>query len=283
MKERCPPGSGQPRDRGHDEGPPGRLRPPAPAGPCRARPGRRRRRRDQRVRHRPGRRGGPHLHLPAPGPPREDPRPRGRAAARRRRPGSRRHPGLPASRPARRPRACRQAERPRPAAGKTPVRGARRTGLARVRARARPPTSTPSTRRSASWGSRSSTCGSSSKNRARTWPRPGPRTASSWPSSTPRQDTGDTPGPDVAQHLSQSLTFSLSASELREREDLVFAAAAGPPEKRGWAAYYRGVVSCQGANSLIITVFGEEEQSGDGRRACSRTCRSGSGSGRLPC
>src|SRR5208337_1922557 len=65
----CPPGSGQPRDRGHDEGPPDRLRPPTPAGPCRARPSRRRRRRDQRVRHRPGRRGGPHLHLPAPGPP----------------------------------------------------------------------------------------------------------------------------------------------------------------------------------------------------------------------
>ena len=65
----------------------------------------------------------------------QDPRPRGRAAARRRRPGPGRHPGIPASRPARRPRACRPAERPRPAAGKTPVRGARRTGLARVRAR----------------------------------------------------------------------------------------------------------------------------------------------------
>jgi hypothetical protein len=37
----------------------------------------------------------------------------------------------------------------------------------------------------------------------------------------------------------KSLTFSLSASELREREDLVFAAAAGPPEKRGWMAYFR--------------------------------------------
>ena len=46
------------------------------------------------------------------------------------------------------------------------------------------------------------------------------------------------PGQDVAQHLSQSLTFSLSASELREREDLVFAAAAGPPENRGWMTYY---------------------------------------------
>jgi Group II intron, maturase-specific domain len=55
---------------------------------------------------------------------------------------------------------------------------------------------------------------------------------------TPRPNTGDTPGQDVAQHLSQSLTFSLSASELREREDLDFAAAAGPPEKRGWMNYY---------------------------------------------
>ena len=34
------------------------------------------------------------------------------------------------------------------------------------------------------------------------------------------------------------LTFSLSASELREREDLVFAAAAGPPENTGWMAYF---------------------------------------------
>ncbi len=42
----------------------------------------------------------------------------------------------------------------------------------------------------------------------------------------------------MRNNLSQSLAFSLSASELREREDLDFAAAAGPPENRGWMNYY---------------------------------------------
>lgn len=32
--------------------------------------------------------------------------------------------------------------------------------------------------------------------------------------------------------------FSLPAPELRKREDLVFVAAAGPPEKHGWMRHY---------------------------------------------
>ena len=45
------------------------------------------------------------------------------------------HPGLAASRPARRPRTRRPAQRTHPPAGTPPVRSARRAGLARVRAR----------------------------------------------------------------------------------------------------------------------------------------------------
>ena len=48
---------------------------------------------------------------------------------------ARRHPRVPASGPARRPRTRRPAQRARPAARKTPVRSARRAGLARIRAR----------------------------------------------------------------------------------------------------------------------------------------------------
>jgi len=53
-------------------------------------------------------------------------------AQRHRRPGC--HLRLAASRPARRPRTLSAARRPHPAARKPPVRGARRTGLARIRA-----------------------------------------------------------------------------------------------------------------------------------------------------
>jgi len=46
-----------------------------------------------------------------------------------------------------------------------------------------PPTPRPSASRSPTLSSRSSTCASSSKNKARTSPPPGPPTARSWPSS----------------------------------------------------------------------------------------------------
>ena len=57
------------------------------------------------------------------------------AAARRQRHRAGRHPGIPASRPARRPRPRSPAHRSYPAARTTPVRSARRPGLARIRAR----------------------------------------------------------------------------------------------------------------------------------------------------
>ena len=55
----APARAAEPADRGDEERPPGRLRPPPAARHRRAQPRRRRRRRDQRVRHRPRRRRGP--------------------------------------------------------------------------------------------------------------------------------------------------------------------------------------------------------------------------------
>ena len=104
-----------------------------------------------------------------------------------------RHPGLAASRPARRPRTRPPAHRPHPANSKSacPRRSASKPGT--NPGSARPPTSTPSTRRSPTSSSRPSTCASSSKNATRTSPPPARPTASSWPSSTTRPGAPDPP------------------------------------------------------------------------------------------
>ena len=64
---------------------------------------------------------------------------------------------------------------------------------------ARPPTSTPSPRRSPASNSRPSTCGSRQKNATRNSPQPGQPTASSWPSSTPLHAGTDASAPPAAR------------------------------------------------------------------------------------
>ena len=128
-------GTDPPAHRDDAQRPAGRLRPAQATRPDRARPRRRQRDRDQRVGYRPCRRRRPDLPLPAPGPAREDPRGRSRTAPRRRHRRTRRHPRIPARRPASSSRTRHPAQRTRPPARTAAFRSARRTSVARVRAR----------------------------------------------------------------------------------------------------------------------------------------------------